>query len=329
MNLINTQEALGHILCHDMTQIIPGESKNTRFRKGHIIQQKDIPVLLNMGKENIYVWEKPEGMFHEEEGAQLLRDMCRGANIRAAPVREGKVELFAERAGLFKVNSEKIIRLNSIGDLSVITKRGNRGIREGEKLAALKIVPLLIDKEKLDKAAEICGSEKILNVLPYARKKAGLIITGSEVYNKRISDTGSAIVRGKIEAFPAECVETAILPDDHEQITAKILAMIESGMDLIICTGGMSVDPDDRTPLAIKNSGARIVSYGVPLIPGTMLLLAYFEKSVARIPIIGAPACVFHDHVTALDIFLPRLMADDPISREELALLGEGGLDLL
>jgi molybdopterin biosynthesis enzyme len=311
-----------------MTQIIPGQSKNTRFRKGHVIQPEDIPVLLGMGKENIYVWEKPEGMVHEETGAEFLASFCRGANLRAAPAREGKVELFAERAGLFKVNSEKIIRLNRIGGLSVITKRGNRGIHEGEKLAALKIVPLLIEKEKLDQAAEICGSEKILNVLPYVRKKAGLIITGSEVYHKRIPDTGSAIIREKVEAFPAECVETAILSDDHEQITAKILAMIENGLDLIICTGGMSVDPDDRTPLAIKNSGARIVSYGVPMMPGTMLLLSYFEKGGGRIPIIGAPACVFYNHVTALDILLPRLMAKDPISREELAFLGEGGLDL-
>jgi molybdopterin biosynthesis enzyme len=328
MKLIDTQDALGQILCHDMTQIIPGQSKTTRFRKGHVIQQEDVPVLLSMGKENIYVWEKPAGMVHEEEGAELLRDLCRGKNIRAAPAREGKVELFAEHDGLFKLNSEKIIRLNSIGDLSVITKRGNRAIHEGEKLAALKIVPLLIEKGKLDKAAEICGNEKILNVLPYTRKKAGLIITGNEVYSKRIPDTGSVIVRAKIETFPAECVETAILPDDHEQITARILAMIESGLDLIICTGGMSVDPDDRTPLAIKNTGARIVRYGVPLMPGTMLLLAYFEKNGAPIPIIGAPACVFHDHVTALDIFLPRLMAEDPISYEDFSLFGEGGLDL-
>ncbi|MDR1587371.1 MAG: molybdopterin-binding protein [Treponema sp.] len=328
MKLIKIKDACGQVLCHDMTQIIPGQSKTTAFRKGHVIQQEDIPALLGMGRENIYVWEKPEGMLHEEEGAERLRDLCRGANLRAEPAREGKVELFAERAGVFKVNSEKIIRLNSIGGIAVVTKKGNRGIGEGEKLAALKIVPLLIEKEKLDRAAEICGSEKIFNVLPYTRKKAGLIISGSELYHKRKPDTGSAILRAKLEAFPAECAETAILPDDDGQITAKILAMIEGGMDLIICTGGMSVDPDDRTPLAIKNSGARIVSYGVPLMPGTMLLLAYFEKGGARIPVIGAPACVFHDQRTALDMFLPRLMASDPISREEIALLGEGGLDL-
>jgi molybdenum cofactor synthesis domain-containing protein len=328
MKLIKTEEALGCILCHDMTRIVPGESKITRFRKGHVIQEDDIPVLRDMGKEKIYVWEKPEGMLHEEEGAARLSELCRGAHIRANPVREGKIELFAECAGVFKVSSEKIIRLNGIDELAVISKKGNRGIREGDKVAALKIIPLLIDREKLKQAAAICGSEKIFNILPFIRKKAGLIVTGNEMYHKRISDTGSAIIRKKIEAFPAECAGTTILPDDHEKITAQICAMIDGGLDLIICTGGMSVDPDDKTPLAIRNTGARIVSYGVPLNPGTMLMLAYYEKGGAKIPVIGAPACVFHDHTTALDLLLPRLMADDPVSREDLALLGEGGLDL-
>lgn len=328
MKLIKTSEAEGHILCHDMTRVVPGKSKETRFRKGQIIQAADIPVLLDMGKEQIYVWEKQPGMLHEEEGAERLRLLCQGANIRANPVREGKIELFAEKAGLLKINPEKLIALNSIGDIAVITQRGNRGIDEGGKIAALKIIPLLIDEKKLDRAASICGDEKIINIIPYKPKKAGLIITGNEVYHKRVPETGSGIIRKKIGAFPAECAETAILEDKHEEISARITAMIAQGLDLIICTGGMSVDPDDKTPLAIKNTGARIVSYGVPLMPGTMLMLAYYEKNGVSIPVIGAPACVFYEHITALDILLPRLMADDPVSREELARLGEGGLSL-
>jgi hypothetical protein len=339
MKLIKTKEALGHVLCHDMTQIIPGEYKGTRFRKGHLIREEDIPVLLDMGKENIYIWEKTEGLLHEEEGALMLRDLCGGENLRASPAREGKVELFAECSGLFRIKAEKLAALNGIDGLAVITTRGNRNINAGEKAAVLKIIPLLIEKTKLEEAAEICGGEKIIGVKPYLRKKAGLIITGSEVYNRRIPDTGSGVIRKKLEAFPAECAETLILPDKHEEITAAILGMIGRGLDLVLCTGGMSVDPDDRTPLAIKNSGARIVSYGLPVNPGTMLMLAYYEKGGAfdvpkadtapprpPVPVLGLPACVFHEHFTAFDLLLPRIMAGDIITRGELALLGDGGL---
>jgi molybdopterin biosynthesis enzyme MoaB len=338
MRLIKTEEALGQILCHDMTRIVPGECKETRFRKGQLIRAEDIPVLLDMGKEYLYVWEKSEGMLHEEEGAGRLRDLCTGENLRASPVREGKIELFAECRGLFKINPQKLTALNEIDGIAAITVRGNRNIAAGEKAAVLKIIPLLIEKAKLEGAAEACGGEKILRVIPYVRKRAGLIITGNEVYHGRIPESGSALIRQKLAAFPAECAETLILPDVHEEITAAILGMIGRGLDLIICTGGMSVDPDDRTPLAIRNSGARVVSYGVPVNPGTMLMLAYYEKEAGAgegalsrqsVPVLGLPACVFHDPFTAFDLLLPRIMAGDTITREELALLGDGGLQSL
>jgi molybdopterin biosynthesis enzyme len=213
-----------------------------------------------------------------------------------------------------------------LGGLALITRRSNRGVEAGDKLAALKIIPLLIEEEKLKEAASICGGEKILKVLPYLHKKAGIIATGNEIYYKRIPDRGSGIIRQKIENSGGECPMSVVIEDNPDKITAEILLMIDKGMDLVICTGGMSVDPDDKTPLAIKNSGARIVSYGIPVVPGVMLLLSYFEKAGKTIPVIGAPACVLHDKITAFDLLLPRLMADDMISRKELALLGEGGL---
>ena len=326
MKLINTLEAEGHILCHDMTEIVPGEYKKTRFKRGQRISAADIPVLLDMGKEQLYVWEEEPLMLHEEEGARRLSLLCLGENIRAAHVREGKIELFAEKSGLLKVRSEKLFRINSVGGMAVITLTGNRGVKDGDKVAAAKIIPLLIEEEKIARAEEISGGEKIARVLPYKPKKAGLIITGNEIFHKRKSDTGSGILEKKIQAFGGECVEKVILLDDPERITASIQGMIEQGLDLIICTGGMSVDTDDKTPLAIRNSGARIVSYGVPFMPGFMLLLSYYEKNSQTIPVIGAPACVFYEGLTVLDILLPRLMADDPVSWEDLALMGEGGL---
>jgi molybdopterin biosynthesis enzyme len=331
MTVIKTPDACGRILCHDLTEVIPGTSKTTRFRKGHIIREEDIPVLLDMGKEQLYVWEETPGMFHEEAGAERLRIICQGVNITAAPVREGKIELFAAAPGLLKIDSPTLIALNSLDGIAVITRRGNRGVAAGEKIAALKIIPLLIAAEILERASALSGGRPPINIMPFKPTKAGLIVTGNEIHHGRIPDTGSEIIRKKIAAYPAECIETVTVDDNPAAITARILDMITRGIDLIICTGGMSVDPDDKTPLAIKNTGARIVTYGVPLMPGTMLMLAYMEKnekSGGAVPIIGAPACVFYEHTTALDILLPRLMARDPIRREELALLGEGGLRL-
>jgi hypothetical protein len=326
MELIKTEEALGQVLCHDMTQIIPGVFKGPRFKKGHVIKAEDIPVLLDMGKERIYVWKKTEGQLHEEEGAELLRDLCQGANVRAGKVSEGKIDLFASGQGLLKIKSKKLAALNSIDGLAVITLRGNQGVKEGDKIASVKIIPLLIAQEKLDQAGEICGDEKILHILPYHPKKAGLIVTGNEIAHGRIPNAAPEVMQKKLAPFGAECARAVILEDNPQEITAHIVSMIDSGLDLILCTGGMSVDPDDKTPLGIKNTGARIVSYGIPLQPGTMMLLAYYQKGGKNIPLLGLPACVLHNGITALDILLPRLMADDPISREDLALLGEGGL---
>ena len=326
MRQIKTIEASGHILCHDMTLIIPGKVKETRFRKGQVITDGDIPLLLDMGKEHLYVWERQPGMLHEEEGAEKLSLLCRGLNIRAAPVKEGKIEFFAEKPGVLKINSEKMAALNSIDGIAVLSLTGNRGVKEGEKIAAVKIIPFLIQEEKLNTAAEITRGEKLINVIPYKDKKVAIIVTGSELFQKRISETGSTILKKKISVFGAECAEMTILPDDPERIASEIKSMIEKGINLVICTGGMSVDPDDKTPTAIKQTGARIVSYGVPFVPGVVLLLAYYEKDGISIPVIGAPACVFYEHNTSLDVLLPRLMADDPICLRDLAVMGEGGL---
>jgi molybdopterin biosynthesis enzyme len=327
MKLIETRDAVGQVLCHDMTQVIPGVYKGARFRKGHIIEEADIPVLLDMGKERIYVWEKLPGMIHEEEGAEFLRGLCQGINIRAGKVYEGKIELFAAAAGLLKIVSKKLAALNSIDGLVAATRRGNSGVTEGDKIAAVKIIPLLIEAEKLDQAALVCGGEKIIDVLPYHPKKAGLIVTGNEIVRGRIRNTAPEVIQQKLQPFSAQCAASISLEDKPEEITAHILSMIREGMDMVLCTGGMSVDPDDTTPLGIKNTGARVVSYGIPLLPGAMTLLAYYDAGGKTIPILGLPACVLHDRISALDFLLPRLAADDPVSREELALLGEGGLD--
>ena len=148
------------------------------------------------------------------------------------------------------------------------------------------------------------------------------------MYHGRIEDTFTPVIREKLAEYDTEVIFHETFDDDNQKITDGCLAAIEAGADLVICTGGMSVDPDDKTPLAIKNTGAEIISYGAPVLPGAMLLIAYYEKEGKCIPILGLPGCVMYAKRTVFDLVLPRIMADDKVSAEELAHLGEGGLCL-
>lgn len=329
MTLIKTEDAAGQVLCHDITQIIPGTYKGARFRKGHIVAPEDIPVLLSMGKEQLYIWEKKPGMLHEEEAAEILCALSRGAHIERGKVREGKIELFASCHGLFKVRSKTLCALNRLEGIIIATRRGNQKVEKGDRLAGVKVVPLIIEENLLQTAEALCNEHeggKLLEVLPFTHKRVGLVITGSEVYHKRITDGFSPVIREKLNPYDVEFADTLVLDDDHRRITEQCLEMIEDQCNLIICTGGMSVDPDDKTPLGIKNTGATIVSYGAPVLPGGMMMLAYYMRETQRIPIVGLPACVMYYQQTVFDLILPRIMADDEITKASLAALGEGGL---
>ncbi len=325
MKLIKTEDAAGHVLCHDITQIIRGVTKDTVFRKGHIVTKEDIPVLLSVGKDHLYIWENEEGMLHENEAAEILCSICRGTHIERSDVKEGKIELIASCDGLLKIDNEKLKQINSIGQMMIATRHGNFPVQKGNKLAGTRIIPLVIEKEKMEAAKRLCGEEPILNVLPFSHKKVGIITTGNEVYHGRIGDTFTPVLKEKLEEYDAEVVKHVILDDNHEKITMNCLKMIDEGVDLILCTGGMSVDPDDKTPLAIKNTGAKVISYGAPVLPGAMFLLAYYKNTI---PILGLPGCVMYSKKTIFDLILPRIMADDKVTEEELAALGQGGLCL-
>jgi len=325
MKLIKTEDAAGHVLCHDITQIIRGVTKDTVFRKGHIVTKEDIPVLLSVGKDHLYIWENEEGMLHENEAAEILCSICRGTHIERSDVKEGKIELIASCEGLLKIDNEKLKQINSLGQMMIATRHGNFPVQKGDKLAGTRIIPLVIEKEKMEAAKRLCGEEPILNILPFSHKKVGIITTGNEVYYGRIEDTFTPVLKEKLEEYDAEVVKHVILDDNHEKITMNCLKMIDEGVDLILCTGGMSVDPDDKTPLAIKNTGAKIISYGAPVLPGAMFLLAYYKNTI---PILGLPGCVMYSKKTIFDLILPRIMADDKVTEEELAALGQGGLCL-
>lgn len=325
MKLIATKDAVGHVLCHDMTQIIPGTYKDARFRKGHVVQEEDIPVLLSMGKENLYVWEMTPGMVHENDAAERLCALCRNEHMDRSAVKEGKIELTAAMDGLFRVDSERLNAVNLLEDIMIATRHGNTAVHKGDKLAGTRVIPLVIEEEKLKAAEAAAGSAPLLELLPWKLKTAGIVTTGSEVAKGLIQDAFTPVVERKLAAFGIETVERRMPGDDMEAVAQAVREVRSGGVDLILCTGGMSVDPDDNTPGAVKRSGANIVTYGAPVLPGAMFLLGYFEDGT---PVCGLPGCVMYAKSTIFDLVLPRLAAGIPVTRAEIAAMGEGGLCL-
>ena len=325
MKRIKTEDAVGQILCHDITQIIPGVSKGAVFTKGQVIAAADIPVLLSVGKEHVYIWECDASMLHENEAADILRGMCQGENMHATAPKEGKIELIADGDGLLLVDVVRLRAVNALGEMMIATRASGFPVKKGEKLCGTRIIPLVIEKEKMEHARQICGSEPLLRLLPIKAKQVGLVVTGNEVFHGRISDSFTPVIEEKLAEYGCSLLARELVDDTHENITAAILRMLGVGAELVLCTGGMSVDPDDRTPLAIKSSGAAVLSYGASVLPGAMFLLAYMADGT---PICGLPGCVMYAKRTIFDLVLPRLLADAPITREWLAGLGHGGLCL-
>ncbi len=328
MKLIKTTDAVGHVLCHDITQIIKDVSKDAVFRKGHVVTEEDIPVLLAIGKENLYVWEKDDSMLHEDEAAQILYEICNGGKMHGTEPKEGKIELIADEDGLLKVNRMLIGKINSFGQMMIAGRHGNTPVKKGDKVAGTRIIPLVIEKDKMEAVKELASSDKVFSIMPYVVKNAAVITTGSEVAKGRIKDTFTPVIVDKLSEYNIEVAGHECLTDDNKLITDAILKMAGKGVDMVICTGGMSVDPDDKTPLAIKNTGAEIVSYGAPVLPGAMFLLSYLKTGDKIIPVLGLPGCVMYARRTIFDLVLPRIAARDIISAEELSALGEGGLCL-
>ena len=324
MKLMRTEDAIGQVLCHDITQIIPGVKKGPVFQKGHIIAPEDVPVLLSVGKEHVYIWEKDDTRFHENEAARILCEMSRNDYMDASDPSEGKIELTAQVDGLFTLDRQRLYAVNSLGEMMIATRHAGP-VKKGDKLAGMRVIPLVIEKEKMEAAKRCAGKEPLVNVLPYKLKTAALITTGGEVAKGLIRDTFSDVVIGKLKAYGIETVEHCYPGDDEALITEKIAEYKAKDVDMILCTGGMSVDPDDRTPGAIKRSGAQIVTYGAPVLPGAMFLLGYFEDGT---PVMGLPGCVMYAKSTIFDIMLPRIAAGIPVKAEDFYVLGHGGLCL-
>ena len=325
MKLMRTEDAVGQMLCHDMTQIIPGEFKGPLFRKGHIVTEEDIPLLLSIGKDHIYVWEVNESMLHEDEAAEILYQICTNGSSsfeKTAP-KEGKIEVIAAMDGLLKIDRKRLYAVNSIGEMMIASRHGDTPVRAGDRIAGTRVIPLIIEKEKMAAAEKATEGAPIFTLKPFVKKKIGLITTGNEVYYGRIEDKFTPVIKAKLKEFGAEVVFHKLSSDDVDLETSLIQEALAADVDMVVCTGGMSVDPDDRTPAAIRAAADEVITYGAPVLPGAMFMLAY--KGEKRIPICGLPGCVMYAKRTIFDLMLPRLLADDPITKEEIDRLGEGG----
>ena len=321
MKKINVENAVGMALCHDVTAMYDG-FKGAAFKRGHIIREEDIPLLLDYGKRTVFVWEEHAGEIHEEDAALRMAAMApvRGAHYTGPS--EGKVLLMAEERGMFRVDRDLLQKLNSIGDITIASLPDHYPVEKGARLASMRIVPLVTEEKQIAEAEELCRDKKLFDLRPYQHRKIGVVITGSEVYHGRIKDKFEPVVRKKMEAYPSEIVGVAICDDDLDMIVNSAKKHMEHGANLLIFTGGMSVDPDDLTPSAIRALGADIVSHGIPSQPGNMTLAAYLGDTA----ILGVPGAAISLPTTVFDVLLPQIFAGDKLTKEELVHLGSGGL---
>lgn len=322
MKKIKTTEAVGYILQHDITEIIPGEFKGRAFKKGHIITEEDIPHLLRLGKDHIFVFELGEDKIHENEGAMILGKLGQGENISlGSEIKEGKINFNSYVDGILKVDSEKLFELNMLGEISFATLPNNIPVKKGELVGGARIIPLVIEKEKMDRAKSLI-KDPILNIRPYKKYKVGIITTGNEVFYGRIEDKFGPVILEKLKPYNSEIIGQALCPDDKEIIKEKAREFLDKGATMIIFTGGMSVDPDDMTPTSIIELGGELISYGAPVLPGSMFLLSY----LGDIPMMGLPGCVMFAKKTVFDLVLGRVMTGERLTKADIMRYATGGL---
>ncbi|GMB00299.1 molybdopterin-binding protein [Pelosinus sp. IPA-1] len=321
MKSIDVSQAIGMILGQDLTRVVPGETSGVAFKKGHIIKAEDISLMRSMGKNNVYVMEFGEDQVHENDAAEQLALLVGHKDLLLSEAAEGKVGIRAQCHGLLKINTEKLFEINMLEGVALSTLHNNSLVCVNELVAIAKIIPLVLPKKTMNQVKEICIDEDIIRIIPFTAKKAGLLITGSEVYYGIIQDKFEAVIKKKFADLGSVVTETIFLPDDENLIAEKIKTLAAKN-DIVFVTGGMSVDPDDVTLAGVKKAGADVAVYGTPVLPGAMFMTAY----LGEIPVIGIPACGMFSKVTVLDVVLPKILIGERITRQYIASLGHGGL---
>lgn len=321
MKKVKVQDAIGMTLCHDITAMVDG-FKGAAFKRGHVITQEDIPKLLNIGKQHVFIWEENAGEIHEEDAARRLSQMTAVDGAHYGSISEGKIQLFADQDGMFRVNKALLAAVNRIGDITITTLPDHYPVKAGDRLASMRIVPLVTEERQIAEAEALCAGKQLYDLRPFKPLKVGIIITGSEIYHGRIKDKFERVARAKLAHYPAEILGVHVCDDELDMIVGAGRALLAEGAELLIFSGGMSVDPDDLTPSAIREMGAEIISYGVPSQPGNMTLVAYLDQAA----LLGVPGAAISRPTTMFDVLLPQIFCGDPLTKDDLIRLGEGGL---
>lgn len=323
MRSIPVEQAQGMVLCHDITRIVPGEGKGPAFRKGHVIEAEDIPVLLRLGKEHIYVWDLAEGLLHEDDAAERIAAAIAGPGVTLTQPCEGRINLLADRRGLLKIDVDTLTRLNAIEEVTIATIHGDAAVSPGQMLAGTRVVPLVVDKARIERVEAVAAEAgPVVTVRPFRPLRVGVVTTGGEVFHGRIKDKFGPVLRRKFDDLGCSVLRQVIVPDDREMTVRAISQLLADGAEMIAVTGGMSVDPDDLSPSSIRAAGGEVVTYGSPTFPGAMFMLAY----IGDVPVVGLPGCVMYHKASIFDLTVPRLVAGERLSRMDIVRLGHGGL---
>lgn len=323
MKKIKVEDAVGTVLAHDMTRIIRGKFKGVAFKKGHVVQKKDIPELLRIGKQYLYVLDLGRDQLHENDAARRISKAISDQNLEFSEPREGKINITTPYAGLLKINIDALLQVNKMESIIVATLKNNFPCKKGEIIAGTRIIPLTIPTKNIETLETLTKETgTILSVKPYKALKVGAVVTGSEVFNGLITDDFDPSVGKKITDAGCTLIKKILVPDEVKAISNAILKLKKLGCEMIITTGGLSVDPDDVTRQGVIRTGADVTFYGSPVLPGAMLMVS----SLGDIPVISLPACVFYYKQTVFDLILPRVLAGEKIKEDDIAAMGHGGL---
>ena len=325
--MVELENAVGLVLAHDMTEVVPGQSKGPAFKKGHVVRPEDVERLARMGKRHLYVLDIAPGMVHENDAAERLAQALCGPGVEPkGPPSEGKIILKAAHDGLFEVDPERLTRFNLSGEVACGTIHRHSPVKKGHELGGTRAIPLVVAEAAVEQAEAIASEDGgLLRVLPLRPLKAGVVVTGNEVAHGLIEDRFAPIVENKLKNLGASVMGVEIAPDDKAAVTGAIQGLLRRGAEMIITTAGMSVDPDDVTRLAVAEAGGRDLLYGTPVFPGAMFLVGFVDGPQGELPILGVPACALFHPTTILDLVLPRVLAGERFTREAIAALAHGG----
>jgi molybdenum cofactor synthesis domain-containing protein len=322
MKTMNVENAVGTVLCHDITRIVPGEAKGPAFRRGHVVTEADIPTLLDIGKEHLYVFDPGDGYVHEDDAARRIAKAAAGPGIDLSTPVEGKITLSASIDGLVDIDTDTLFKLNSVKDVIFGTIHTNQLAKKGRNLAGTRVIPLVVPEEIIAEAETILrDNAPLIQIRPLKACRVGVVTTGSEVYSGRIKDKFGPVIRKKFKSYGSTVIDQRLVSDQQDMTVKAIHDLLAEGADFIVLTGGMSVDPDDLTPASIRAAGATVTTYGAPTFPGAMFMLAH----IGDVPVVGLPGCVMYYKASIFDLIMPRILAGKEVTRDDIIALGHGG----